>query len=54
MIGAFSNASVLVCGDHGDAWGEDGFWEHGVAHPKVFEVPLVYRLAPHVQARVEP
>ncbi len=52
MIDAFSNASVIACGDHGDAWGEDGFWEHGVAHPKVFEVPLMYRIAPHVMERV--
>jgi len=35
---------VLVCADHGDCWGEDGLWGHGITHPKVLEVPLVYRL----------
>lgn len=46
MLRAFSNANILVCGDHGDAWGEDGLWEHGFHHPKVLEVPLVFRTSP--------
>ncbi len=36
--------NIVVCADHGDAWGEDGIWEHGVQHPKVREVPLIIRL----------
>lgn len=44
LLAAFSCANVIICGDHGDAWGEDGVWEHGVSHPKVLEVPLIYRL----------
>jgi hypothetical protein len=40
----FSASTVVLCADHGDCWGEDGLWEHGVGHPKVFEVPLIYRL----------
>lgn len=40
----FEGANVLVCADHGDAWGEDGLWSHGFHHPKVFEIPLIYRL----------
>ena len=28
----------------GDAWGEDGLWEHGIHHPTVMDVPLVFRL----------
>lgn len=47
MLDAFARATTIVCGDHGDAWGEDGVWEHGVMHPKVLEVPLLYRIAPH-------
>lgn len=43
VLGAFSRANVLVCGDHGDAWGEDGLWQHGFHHPAVLEVPLVFR-----------
>lgn len=31
---------VIVCGDHGEAFGEDGYWGHAVNHPKVHEVPL--------------
>jgi hypothetical protein len=34
----------VACGDHGDAWGEDGLWEHGIHHSKVYEVPLLFRL----------
>jgi hypothetical protein len=44
LLSAFEGASVVVCGDHGDCWGEDGLWEHGIHHPKVLEVPLVFRL----------
>jgi hypothetical protein len=36
--------NVVLCGDHGDAWGEDGLWEHGIHHPAVREVPLLMRL----------
>lgn len=45
LLRAFDNASVVVCADHGDAWGEDGVLEHGVPHPKVLEVPFLFRLA---------
>jgi Sulfatase len=36
---------VVVTADHGDCFGEDGYWGHGVNHPKVYEVPLaIFRL----------
>jgi hypothetical protein len=36
---------VIVTADHGECFGEDGYWGHGVNHPKVFEVPLsIFRL----------
>jgi membrane-anchored protein YejM (alkaline phosphatase superfamily) len=39
------NTIVVVCGDHGECLGEDGYWGHGIGHPKVFEVPLgIFRL----------
>ncbi|MHC4820755.1 MAG: hypothetical protein ACYTDX_03425 [Planctomycetota bacterium] len=44
LLGRFADANVIACADHGDAWGEDGLWAHGFHHPKVLEVPLVYRL----------
>jgi hypothetical protein len=44
LLRTFANATVVVCADHGDCWGEDGLWEHGIHHPKVFEVPFLYRL----------
>lgn len=44
LLRRFDGANVVVCADHGDAWGEDGVWEHGVHHPKVMEVPLLFRL----------
>jgi hypothetical protein len=46
LLESFAGATTLVCGDHGDCWGEDGLWEHGFHHAKVLEVPLVFRLAP--------
>jgi hypothetical protein len=44
LLHSFASSTLLVCGDHGDAWGEDGLWEHGFHHPKVIEVPLLFRL----------
>lgn len=37
-----TDAWVIVTADHGELFGEDGYFGHGpVMHPKVFEVPLV-------------
>lgn len=44
LIERFRDANTIICADHGDAWGEDGLWEHGIHHPTVLEVPLVHRL----------
>ncbi len=30
---------VVVCADHGEALGEDGYYGHGIAHPVVWTVP---------------
>jgi membrane-anchored protein YejM (alkaline phosphatase superfamily) len=40
-----ANTVVVMCGDHGECFGEDGYWGHGINHPKVFDVPLgIFRL----------
>jgi hypothetical protein len=44
LLDLFATATTVICADHGDCWGEDGVWEHGVSHPMVLEVPLVFRL----------
>lgn len=44
LLARFSHATILACGDHGDCWGEDGLWEHGIAHPMTLTVPLVCQL----------
>ena len=39
------NTIVLLFADHGEAFGEDGYWGHGVYHPKVMEIPIaIFRL----------
>jgi membrane-anchored protein YejM (alkaline phosphatase superfamily) len=36
---------TVICGDHGECFGEDGYFGHGVDHPKVYEVPLgIFRI----------
>ncbi|HAQ67352.1 MAG TPA: hypothetical protein DCR70_06385 [Phycisphaerales bacterium] len=45
LVAAFSKANIMICGDHGDAWGEGGVWEHGFHHPKVMEVPMIFRVS---------
>lgn len=44
LLQAFGGSTIVVCSDHGDCWGEDGLWEHGISHEKVLEVPLLFRL----------
>ena len=44
LIARFAGATIVVCGDHGDCWGEDGLWEHGISHPKTLTVPLMLRV----------
>lgn len=40
-LGEDSNKTlVILCSDHGDCFGEDGYYGHGFYHPKVMEVPL--------------
>lgn len=45
LLDAFKSSTIIVCADHGDCWGEEGLWEHGIHHEKVLEVPLVFRLS---------
>lgn len=44
LLESFMCGTTLICADHGDCWGEDGLWEHGIHHEKVLEVPLIFRL----------
>lgn len=44
LLAAFEGAGIVVCADHGDCWGEDGLWEHGIHHARTLEVPLLFRL----------
>lgn len=44
LLASFSQATTMVCADHGDCWGEDGLWEHGIWHEKTMEVPLWVRV----------
>ena len=48
LLTLFADANVVICADHGDAWGEDGLWEHGIHHRTVLEVPLLFRLRGHI------
>ena len=44
LLDCFRDGTVLICADHGDCWGEDGLWEHGVSHPATLTVPLLLRV----------
>jgi membrane-anchored protein YejM (alkaline phosphatase superfamily) len=35
------NTLVMIMSDHGECFGEDGFWGHGIYHPLVMNVPLM-------------
>ena len=44
LLQAFSAATIVITADHGDCWGEDGLWEHGISHHRTLEVPLLMRV----------
>ena len=44
LLDAFNSCTILACADHGDCWGENGLWEHGVSHPSTLTVPLLMRV----------
>ncbi len=47
--------TVVVCGDHGECFGEDGLFGHAFYHEKVMEVPLlIFRLNAPPHAAPEP
>ncbi|MGC8915611.1 MAG: sulfatase-like hydrolase/transferase [Thermoanaerobaculum sp.] len=50
LLRAFEGANIVVCADHGDCWGEDGLWEHGISHRCTLEVPLIFSLSPGEEA----
>ena len=37
---------VIICSDHGSAYGEDGHWGHRNGHATVMEVPYIHFLSP--------
>jgi hypothetical protein len=45
LLDRFRQASVFICGDHGDCWGEDGLWEHGISHSMTLTVPMLMRIS---------
>jgi hypothetical protein len=44
LLQAFMSSTILICGDHGDSWGEDGLWEHGFSSEATLTVPLLLRV----------
>ena len=44
LLDAFRPCTTIACADHGDCWGEDGLWEHGISHPCTLTVPLLMRV----------
>ncbi|QNI83992.1 alkaline phosphatase and sulfatase ALP-like protein superfamily [Synechococcus sp. PROS-7-1] len=44
LLQRFSAGTVMVCADHGDCWGENGLWAHGISHPATLTVPLILRV----------
>jgi hypothetical protein len=44
LLECFKHATIFLCSDHGDCWGEDGLWEHGIYHSMTMKVPLLLRV----------
>ena len=37
---------VIICSDHGEAFGEDGYWGHRFSHPVIWNVPYTEFILP--------
>jgi Sulfatase len=46
LLSGLAECDLIICSDHGEAFGEDGLWGHGFHHPVVMEVPMLIRLQP--------
>ena len=44
LLNIFMPGTIVITADHGDCWGENGLWEHGIIHKKTLEVPLIMRV----------
>ena len=44
LLESFRGATTVLTADHGDCWGENGLWEHGISHRCTLEVPLLMRV----------
>ena len=44
LLRRFIDQTTLICADHGDCWGENGLWEHGISHWATLTVPLIMRV----------
>ena len=48
-----ANTYFIITSDHGELFGEDGFFGHGpIFHEKVFEVPFVESLLPSINLNI--
>lgn len=45
-----SDVLCIICSDHGEAFGEDGYFGHRLAHEKVWDVPYLETILPRVKA----
>jgi hypothetical protein len=50
LLFRFRRGAIVLCSDHGDCWGEDGLWEHGIHHRYTLEVPLIFSLPQRAEA----
>jgi hypothetical protein len=41
FVDSIDNVEIIICADHGECFGEDGFWGHSFFHEKVMEVPIL-------------
>lgn len=45
LLQRFSGYDLVICSDHGEAFGEDGLWGHGFYHPTIMQVPMLIKVA---------
>lgn len=50
LLQGLRNYDLVICSDHGEAFGEQGLWGHGFYHPSVMEVPMLIHFAPTTAA----
>ncbi|MEX2015095.1 MAG: sulfatase-like hydrolase/transferase [Candidatus Hydrogenedentales bacterium] len=49
-VGLYEDANIVLCSDHGESFGENGYWQHGNGYEPTVRTPLILRMPGRIEA----